>query len=438
MDNGTSSVRWVILAMILGFSFVSYLERVNISIAAELMMPGLSLTKTEMGQVFSSFLIGYAIFQVPGGMLGDAIGPRLTLSVAAFCWGVTTVLTGFIPGIIVRGTGAVLLSLCILRFLLGSTEAVTYPVSARSVRNWVPANQRAMGNSFMVIGSPLGTAIAAPLVSWLMLRVGWRESFYITSIFAFLIAVFWYWYATDDPSQHADVSKSELALIRDKGELVSESQTARGQVWKLLSNRNVLFLSLSYICEGYVIFIFVFWLYIYLVEVRGFSILKGGVIASLPWLTAVAFVPLGGIVCDRLSAKKGRVAGARSIIMVGYGLSGALLFVSAASTNRTIAVATISLSLGFLLACDPAFWATATYLAGENAGTVSGIMNAAAIVGGVISTSLVPVLVKQFGWLTALGSGAAMAILCTLLWWTLGRESMSSEGAKAKLSRLST
>src|SRR5438874_1983666 len=105
-----TSVRRLILALLFGFSMVSYVERANISIAAEQMMPDLSLTQTQMGQIFNSFLIGYAIFQIPGGMLGDTIGPRLTLTIAACLWGVTTFLTGFIPGAVARGATGVFLS----------------------------------------------------------------------------------------------------------------------------------------------------------------------------------------------------------------------------------------------------------------------------------------------------------------------------------------
>src|SRR5436305_11412615 len=99
-----SSVRWLIASLAGAFAFVSYVQRMNISVAAELMMPDLGLSKTEMGQVFSSFLWGYAIFQVPAGRLGDAIGPRITLSLAALLWGATTVLTGLTPKMFAAAT----------------------------------------------------------------------------------------------------------------------------------------------------------------------------------------------------------------------------------------------------------------------------------------------------------------------------------------------
>lgn len=220
--------------------------------------------------------------------------------------GIVTVLTGLIPDFIFTGTGAVFLSLWIVRFLLGSAEAATYPVGTRAVRNWMPVMQRALGYSGMFVGSSAATAVAGPLISFLMVRFGWRQSFYVSSTFAFVIAALWYWYAADYPEQHKSIRCGDVAGITRSKSFPSDRRVSR---WTLLRDRRVLFLSASYVSEGYVLFIFVFWLYIYLVDVRGFSMLKGGWMASLPWLTAVAFAPLGGLVCDRLSVRSTRFRG---------------------------------------------------------------------------------------------------------------------------------
>jgi MFS transporter, ACS family, glucarate transporter len=167
----SSLIRWRIAAMVGAFAFVSYLQRMNISVAAELMMPGLGLTKIQMGQIFSSFLIGYAIFQVPAGRLGDSVGPKATLAVAALLWGTTTFLTGLLPKLIFGGFSA-FVSLAILRFLLGAAEAATFPVGSRAIRNWTPPNERALGNAFMIgelIGgcSYLAAGFVADASRWL-------------------------------------------------------------------------------------------------------------------------------------------------------------------------------------------------------------------------------------------------------------------------------
>ena len=411
--------------MVGAFAFVSYVERMNISVAAALMMPELSLSGTQMGQIFSSFLWGYAIFQIPAGWVGDTVGPRITLTLAALLWCITSLLSGFLPGTYVKGAASVIVCLWILRFLLGAAEAATFPVGARAIRNWTPLWQRGVGNSIMIAGASIAASVTSPVVSWLMTVVGWRASFYVTSLAALVVATIWYLNVTDYPEQHRWLGAPELeSYDRQRGHAKS---AIRGlAVSDLLKNRNVLLLSLSYTCEGYVLFIFVFWLYLYLIQVRGFTILSGGFAASLPWLTAFACTPIGGWLCDRLTEKSGRIAGARTVIMIGYGVSGVLLFTAALAGGRNASVAALCLSIGGLYFAEPAFWATAVHISGESVGASSGLMNTAGILGGIVSTSLVPVLVQHFGWIAALGSGAIVALACTGAWVVMGRMGFGS------------
>ena len=411
------------MAMLTGFAFVSYMQRINISVAAEMMAPELHLSKIQVGQIFSSFLIGYAIFQVPGGVVGDRRGTRLTLSVSAVLWGVCTFFTGLVPGPLHSEIGTAFLLLWLARFMLGSAEATTYPVGALAVHTWISSSGRAFANSLMFAGTSLAAAVSVPLVSWLMLRVGWRVSFFLTSIPAFVVALLWWLFSTDSPRQHRLVNAAELALITPaldpaQGE---PAQLARfplkpATLRTLLANRKILLLCLSYVAEGYLLFIYVFWLYTYLVEVRGFSMLRGGFVAALPWLAGLCLTPLGGMAADRIALSRTRLVAAKYIIMTGYSLAGVLLFVAAYAPDRILCVAALSLSVGFLMAAEASFWVSATHLAGESAGAVSGLMNTAGILGGILSTSLVPVLVSRFNWLVALGSGTVVALGCVFLW----------------------
>lgn len=415
-----TSLRWFVVAMVGAFAFVSYVERMNISVAAALMMPELSLSGPQMGQIFSSFLWGYAIFQIPAGWIGDVVGPRVTLALAAVLWCITSLLSGFLPGTYIKGAASVILSLWILRFLLGAGEAATFPVGARAIRNWTPVWERGIGNSIMIAGASIAASVTSPLVSWLMTVVGWRASFYITSLAALVVAMIWFFTVTDYPDQHSWKEARERES-HDLQRPQPKPGIRRLPLSDLAKNRNVLLLSLSYTCEGYVLFIFVFWLYLYLIQVRGFTILSGGFAASLPWLTAFACTPVGGWLCDRLAEKNGRIAAARTVIMIGYGVSGILLFTAALAAGRNASVAALCLSIGGLYFAEPAFWATAVHISGENVGASSGLMNTAGILGGIVSTSLVPVLVQRFGWITALGSGAMVALACTGAWIVMGR-----------------
>ena len=413
-----TNVRWWIVGMLTSFAFVSYLQRINISVAAELMAPELHLSKIQMGQIFSAFLIGYAIFQIPGGLLADRYGPRIVLAGSAILWAISTVATGLIPVPIHGAVATSFLLLWLARFLLGSAEATTYPVGTLAVRNWILPPQQGFANSILFAGTSLAAAFSSAVVSWLMVRFGWRETFFITSAPALIISLAWWFFSTDRPHEHRSVNQAELA-VTNTAVLRSTGPGLR----TILRSRRVLLLCLSYVAEGYLLFIYVFWLYIYLVEVRHFSIVNGGLVAALPWLTGLCLTPLGGLAADRIALRRGRLIGAKYVIMTSYSLAGLLLFVAAYAPARALCVAALCLSVGFLMAAEASFWVSATYLAGTSGGTVSGLMNTAGILGGILSTSLVPILVARFSWLVALGSATAIAFGSVLLWIVIAKES---------------
>lgn len=400
--------RWI-LAGLVAFAFTSYLARTNISVASEKMIPALGLTKIQMGQVFTAFLIGYAAFQIVGGVIGDRLGARLTLGISALVWSFTTLATGLWPALVSGRPALVFAGLWVLRLLLGLSEATTFPVGNAVVRNWMPAGRRGFGNAVMFLGTSAASAVTAPLVSWLMIRIGWRGSFYVTSIPPLLLAILWLLLARDHPEN----SEPELAVSGMEAEASRSSFRAAAQV---LGRRNALLLIASYVSEGYVLFIFVFWLYIYLVERRGFSLLNAGWMAAIPWLTALVITPLGGRLCDAIGWRRGRAAGSRTVISIGYVASGVLLFVAAAAAQRSLAVVALSLSIAGLMAAEAGFWSYAAHLGRERVGLLSGVMNTAGILGGIASTSLVPVIVRYAGWVPALASGTVMALLCPAIW----------------------
>jgi ACS family glucarate transporter-like MFS transporter len=400
-------LRWFVVATLFGLSFASYMERMNLSVAAEVMMPALSLTKSDLAIIFNSFLLGYAVFQVPAGWLGDRFGPRAVLGLSALAWGVLTVLTGLLPGGLSRTVVAAIALLVMLRFLLGASEASTYPVAARAVHQWMHPDRRGFGNSLMLMGSSVASAFTAPFVSWSMLRFGWRASFYLTSVVAFAIALLW-------------LSFTQAPPACEGSPVVAPPQGEAGR-WL---NGNVALLSLSYVSEGYLLFMFVSWLYIYLVEVRGFNLAKGGMIAALPWLAAIGATPLGGFLSDRIAVRWGRIASARILIMTGYTASGLLLLVAALVHARPLAVLALCISLGSLYLAESSFWTTATAIAGSDAGVVAGFMNTIGILGGIASNSIVPQLVKRYGfagWIAAFSSGTAMGLFSAAWWWVLGK-----------------
>jgi MFS transporter, ACS family, glucarate transporter len=376
--------------------------RTNISAASTFMMADLHLDKIQMGQVFSAFMVGYALFQVPWGASGDRLGAGRTLTVAALLWSATTLLTGLVPGVLVPAGLASLVALMIVRFALGVGEAAAYPLASRAIASWLPASSRAQSFSWLIVAAAAGSAFTPPLVSWVMVHLGWRPSFYLGALVALALAIWW----------------RQSAGSRLDGELSGKTVAdAGGASWRAaLRNRDVALLSASYFLDSYLLFMFLFWLYLYLVEQRGFTIMQSGFYTGLPFAVAMLLVPLSGWLCDRLSTRLRGGWGRRLVGMGGLLLSSTFLLVGADVSSPAQALAGLSLAVGFLFCTEPAYWSTSMDLGGAHAGTVGGVMNMAGNLGGVVSTALVPVLVKHYGWPFAFESAAALALGAALLW----------------------
>ena len=306
------TIRYRIVGLLAGFSLVAYILRMNISVAAKFMMPDLGLTQIQMGQVFSAFMLGYALFQVPWGILGDRSGPRRMLTAAALVWVAATALTGFAPGMAIPGGAAAFVTLLILRFALGAGQAALYPLAARTVGNWMRASERAFAYSLIIAAAAAGSAFTGPLVAWSMVALGWRASFYLCSILALAIAALWYRYATDQPESHPAIGAAELAVIQRERPAGSTGRPSTAW-FTLLRNPNISLICASYFLSSYVLFMFIFWLYLYLVEERKFSVLSGGFFTSMPYILALIVVPLGGYVSDR--------AGRRLVAIAGFAIA---------------------------------------------------------------------------------------------------------------------
>src|SRR5262245_1075788 len=168
--------RWKIGALLCAAALVNYFLRVNISIAGDPIMRQFQLSQTQLGTIFSAFLLGYTLFQIPGGLLADRLGPRLILAAAAVMWGTLTFLTGLGEWLSAALGVHVITVLIALRFLLGVSQAPMFPASGTVVARWFPARERAAGNGLAITGICVGSCLAPPLVSWMMGSLTWQRS----------------------------------------------------------------------------------------------------------------------------------------------------------------------------------------------------------------------------------------------------------------------
>jgi ACS family glucarate transporter-like MFS transporter len=410
-----TAIRWKILIILALASFVSYVLRTNLSFAAPEMMQDLGLSEIEWGWVLAAFTAGYALFQIPGGVLGDRFGPRRVLTLIAVTWSVLTFATSIVPGQQAASHFLIIASLFLVRFLVGAAHAPIFPVMNASIVRWFPKGGWALPLGLSSTALTLGGAAAAVALPQVIAELGWRVAFLCLAPLGLLVAAIWWWYSRDNPAHHRAVNEAEVELINAGRESLDEpgGQTdGNGVKWyEVLKNRDVLFLMLSYTSMNFVFYIVFNWFFYYLVEVREFSATDAGFVASAQWIAGAAGAALGGWLCDKLCRRIGLRWGCRWPVIIGMSVSAVLLLVGALHPAPTIAVSAMVLLFFFNQLNEGPYWATSVAVGGRHAGAAGGVMNTGANVMGVINALLVPFLASVFGWTTAIASGAFFALL---------------------------
>ena len=412
-----SRIRWKIGGLLCTGALVNYFQRVNISVAGDSIMKDFQLTQTQMGTVFSAFVLGYTLFQVPGGILADRFGPRRVLACAMATWGIFTFLSGMIGEISLLTGLSVLNALIALRFLFGIFQAPMFPTSTRTVTNWFPLSERARANGLAISGISLGSFLVPPLVSWMILRWSWQSSFYIASVSSLLLAVAWALYVRDYPSQHRGVNAAELNAIQAGAVLHSEltsrppsikCQLASGNLWRLVA---------SYALDGYVAYVFVFWIFLYLKQVRHLSQAESVWLTTVPWILATLTTLGGGYLSDRLIKTGLGIDWGRRIVPMGCQVGAAIfLTIGARVENPYLAAGILAVCTGLILGVEGPYWASANQISGRKAGFTGGLMNTGANLGGVISPTLTPFIAQRFGWVHALDFASVVSLGAAALW----------------------
>jgi ACS family glucarate transporter-like MFS transporter len=408
----TFPIHWLILLLLFCTSVVTYIDRVNISVTARQMMPAFGLTQQEMGWVFSAFVAGYALFQIPGGWLADRWGARAVLTAALIWWSVCSAWTALVATSSLADTLGIVGALAIVRFALGVGEAVALPSFNRAVANWMPADSRGLGIGIAIGGIGLGSAVTPPIAAWVMVNWGWQTVFYLSAMLGLLIGMLWWSLARDRPSEHPWVLDGHAPSTVPSRHDDTYTETLKS----LIRSPTIWWLVTSYSCLGYVAYVYLSWFYLYLVNVRGFDVLRGGLYASAPFLAILIGCPLGGWMTDRLARAYGVTRGRLVAGMSGMMLAGFSIIAGAIADSALGAVVSLSLGAGCLYFAVGAYWASTTDYSKPHAGLLSGLMNTGANLGGAISPSLTPWIAAQWGWPVSLAAAGGIALVGSALW----------------------
>lgn len=383
-------------------SVVTYLDRVCINPAAPDMQADLGLSNAEWGVVLSAFLLAYGLFEVPAGWLGDRFGPRTVLTRIVFGWSALTALTGAVRNY---------WQLLVVRFLFGAGEAGAFPNASCVVSRWFPSSQRARAQGLVFMATRIGGALSPFLVLPLVAAWGWRSVFFAFSLLGVAWSAWWWRFFRDRPTEHPGVNEAELQEIGARqgarAHLPLGGMLFRGNFWAIIG----MYHFFCYASNWYL-----FWTASYLSSEKGWQSSELAAYTALPFLLAACADWGSGSLSDRLVGRLGLVWGRRIVGMAGVGVAGLLMLLSLAIQNRV--AASIVLALGFAVSdfMLPVAWAVCVDVGGLAAGTISGAMNTAGQIGGVIMSIGYGVLVDTFGWNLPLGLIACSCFLSMLCW----------------------
>lgn len=401
-------MRYAVLLLVYLAAFITYLDRVCMSVAAPAMQAELGLSQMQFGWVFTVFYVAYAVFEVPTAWLGDRWGQRRMLVRIVGCWSIFTILTGMVRGFA---------SLLVTRTVFGAAEAGAFPTLSRALSRWFPIHERGRANGVMWMGARSGGAFAPPLAVALLLWLGWRATFAVFGAVGLIwCAVCWLWYR-DDPGDHASVNEAELRLIRVGA--VPPPHHSEAVPWRrLLLNTTMMALFFSYFASGFGFQFFVTWLPTYFMREHGLTLQKSGMFAALPLAAGAAGCLLGGLISDWITRRTGSVTiGRRSVGVAGF-LVGAAGYAAAVSVGSPwAAIACLALASGAHDLTLPVLWATTTDAGGRFGGTASGFVNFASSLSGMLAPLTAAALDRAFGSFHAVFYAAAgMYLIGAALW----------------------
>ena len=421
--------RWLRVRYLLAFwlfvlSGVAFLDRTNIAIAGLQLSREYGLDNQRLGGVFSAFLLGYAIFQVPAGWLATRWGPRRSLTLGAIWWGVTTAFTAALPSTVPYAMGWLLS----IRFLLGAGEAVVYPAANQFVAQWIPFRERGFINGLIFAGVGAGSGLTPPLLNWLITHHGWRAAFWFSAGVGIAVGIAWWFMARDLPEDHPSVSESELTEIRgapvrqiNKLENAVKPEAgapSRGRISgvRLFQRRDLVALMIGYFSFGYIAWIFFSWFFVYLAQVRGLNLKTSAVFTMLPFLSMTTCCLIGGALSDWIAARWGLRAGRCGL--AGLALAATAVFLVFGSQAHSAGAAGVILAAGAgaLYLSQSSFWSVSVDLAGRSSGLFSSIVNMGGQIGGAVTASLTPWIAKRAGWTSSFNLAALFAVIAAICW----------------------
>jgi MFS transporter, ACS family, glucarate transporter len=363
-------VRYKVLALLFFLILITYLDRVCISIVGVRIKSEFKLSNEQFGWVLGAFVLAYALFEIPSGMLGDRIGQRKVLIRIVLWWSLFTALTGLTTGLI---------TLICARFLFGMGESGAFPNSSGVVFRWFPSTETARGISSLFAGLNVGAAIGPLIIVPMALSFGWRAPFFLNGFIGLIWVLVCYKWFRNKPSEMKSITAEEIKFIEQNRQIINHQKIFPWET--VIKSRTAWAMVTSFFCSQWGLYFFVAWMPVYLQQGRHFSENEMKLITSGLFIVGIVGALTSGFFCDWLVKNKGLVFGRRLVGFLALGGMG-LSFLAVATISSNLIALICLITAGLFPACfGIVAFSTCVDIGDEHAGTVAGIMNFAGQVG---------------------------------------------------------
>src|SRR3954447_23657633 len=403
--------RWQMVLLLFIAGIINYLDRSALSVAAPLVSKDLGLSPADLGLIFSSFFLGYALFNFVGGWAADRVGGRLVFALAMAVWSLFCGLTALAAGFA---------SLFAIRVIFGIGEGPLSTTMNKMVNTWFPHREAASAVGIANCGTPLGGAIAGPLVGLMAVAFGWKVSFIAIGVIGFVWLGFWVMLATEKPRGHPTITAEELREIEED----HADPTAGLPPQPLgfyLRQPVVLATGFAFFGYNYILFFFLTWFPSYLTMAQHLSIKDMSIATVLPWIVGFCGLAAGGYVSDLVFRRTGRALFARKLVLtVCLTIAGISVALAGLVSTVGSALALMSAAVFFLYLTGSTYWAILQdTVRGENIGGVGGFIHMIANCAGIIGPAVTGFIVQSTGAFTSAfvlaGVIAIMGVICVLV-----------------------
>lgn len=397
------TVQLILLLML--FAAFGHFNRIGISVAGtEIFIPKYGIDETRMGWVYTTFLIVYTLGMLPAGWLIDLIGSSRALTLYGVLMGLFVIATGLL-GWLTSAPATLWAGLLVIRGIAGLCNAPLHPGAAHVVSHYVVEPRRAAANGLVTAGALVGIALSYPLFGGLMDKVGWPLAFIVSGGALILYGLVWNRLTRDLAAAHENETE-----IHESG---------RGIDWRLLVDRNLWLLSISYAGYGYFQYLFFYWMDYYFKSVLKVESVDARWASFWIMLAMGAGMAVGGMLTDFVGHLWGASRGRRAIVVFGMGLGAVFGLIGVNLTSLMPVAICLALSMAALGMCEGVFWTTATDLGGRSRGFAGAFMNTWGNLGGLISPVLTPAMADTLGWSGSFAVACAIAAAGGAIWFLI-------------------